>query len=142
MHRLFSVRLAAALLTALSAAPLPALAQAAAPAKPATMEIMNDLSLAAAVNACELAVESKIPVQSTVISNAKAITYVVSSRYGSQIGNSGKLQAEQIVNGSIVQIVVRVKQGCYPKLNATDKKFIDDVVADFEKQMKTQAPKK
>jgi hypothetical protein len=77
-----------------------------------------------------------------VISNAKAITYVVSSRYGSQIGNSGKLQAEQIVNGSIVQIVVRVKQGCYPKLNATDKKFIDDVVADFEKQMKTQAPKK
>ncbi len=142
MHRLFSVRLAAALLTALSAAPLPALAQAAAPAKPASMETMADLSLAAAVNACELAVESKIPVQNTVISNAKAITYVVTSRYGSQIGNSGKLQAEQIANGSIVQIVARVKQGCYPKLTAADKKFVDDVIADFEKQVKAQGGKK
>lgn len=142
MHRLFSVRLAAALLTALSAAPLPALAQAAALAKPASMETMTDLSLAAAVNACELAVESKIPVQNTVISNAKAITYVVTSRYGSQIGSSTKLQAEQIVNGSIVQIVARVKQGCYPKLNAADKKFVDEVIADFEKQVKAQGGKK
>lgn len=106
------------------------------------MEVMNDMALAAAVNVCEMAVESKIPVQTTVISTAKAITYVVTSRYGGQIGNATKLQPEQIANGTIVQTVARVKQGCYAKLNAADKKFVDDVIADFEKQMKAQGQKK
>jgi len=142
VDRLFSARLAAALLTALAAAPLPALAQAAAPAKPASLEVVNDLALAAAVNVCELAVESKVPVQTSVLSTAKAITYVVTSRYGSQIGNTTKLQPEQIANGTIIQTVGRVKQGCYAKLGAADKKFVDDVIADFEKQIKAQGQKK
>lgn len=142
MPRPFPARLAAVLVGTLSLAPLPSLAQAAAAAKPASMELMNDLSLAAAVNSCELAVESKVPVQSSVLSTAKAITYVVTSRYGSQIGNTTKLQPEQIANGAIIQTVARVKQGCYGKLNATDKKFVDDVMADFEKQVKAQGKKK
>ncbi len=126
------------MITALSVAPLPALAQATAPAKPASMDLMNDLALVAAVNACELAVDTKVPVRSSVLSTSKAIAYVVGSRYGGQIGNTTKLQPEQIANGSIVQTVARVKQGCYAKLNAGDKKFVDDVLADFEKQIKSQ----
>jgi hypothetical protein len=111
----------------------PVLAQAAAAAKPASMDLMNDLSLAAAVNVCELAVESKLPIEKTVLSTAKAITYVVTSRYGSQVANAGKLQPEQIANGTIIQIVGRVRQGCYPKLGAADKKFVDDVLAEYSK---------
>ncbi|MDA0886979.1 MAG: hypothetical protein O2977_04865, partial [Cyanobacteria bacterium] len=95
----------------------PALAQSAAAAvKPVSIETMNDLALAAAVNVCELAVEQKLPVENGVISNAKAITYVVSSVHGSEIAGTGKLAASQIVNGTIVQIVGRVKRGCYAKI--------------------------
>jgi hypothetical protein len=126
------------LATGLSIAPARAQAQAAA-AQPASMELMNDLALTAAVNACELAIEEKLPVQKSVLSNAKAITFLVSNRYGSQVAGAGKLTGEQIANGTIVQIVARVKQGCYAKLNATDKKFVDDVISELEKAAKSQS---
>lgn len=128
---------ALAIATALPATPALAQAQGAA-AKPASTELMNDMALAAAVNVCELAVEDKVPVQKSVLSNAKAMTYVVTSRYGSQVAGAGKLEPEQIANGSVIQIVGRVKQGCYPKLSGADKKFIDEVLAEYEKAVKSQ----
>ncbi|MEB3320369.1 MAG: hypothetical protein VKI63_05470 [Cyanobium sp.] len=132
---------ALALSTALPQAP--ALAQAkpqgqGAAGKPASMELMNDMALAAAVNVCELAIEEKVAVQKGVLSNAKAITYVITSRYGSEVAGAGKLQAEQIANGTVIQVIARVKQGCYAKLNAADKKFVDDVLAEYEKAVKSQ----
>ncbi|PHX68557.1 MAG: hypothetical protein CK549_00260, partial [Cyanobium sp. Baikal-G2] len=99
-------------------------------------------ALAAAVNVCELAVEQKLAVQNAVISNAKAITYVVTTAHGGQIAGSGKLEAAQIVNGSIVQIVGRVKQGCYAKITAADKKFVDEVIAQYTAQATKAQPKK
>ncbi len=131
--------------TALLGAP-PAFAQTpgatTAAAKPVSLETMNDLALAAAVNVCELAVEQKLAVQNAVISNAKAITYVVTAAHGGQIAGSGKLEAAQIVNGSIVQIVGRVKQGCYAKITAADKKFVDEVIAQYTAQATKAQPKK
>lgn len=115
---------------------------ASAATKPISLETMNALALAAAVNVCELAVEQKFAVQNAVISNAKAITYVVTAVHGSQIAGSGKLEAAQIVNGSIVQIVGRVKQGCYPKITTADKKFIDEVIAQYTAQATKAQPKK
>lgn len=135
-------RFAASALGATALAGAPGLAQSAAPAaKPASLETMNDMALAAAVNVCELAVEQKVPVQNAVISNAKAIAYVVTAAHGSQIAGAGKLEATQIINGTIVQIVGRVKAGCYPKITTADKKFVDDVIAQFSAQAKQQ-PKK
>jgi hypothetical protein len=125
------------LATGLPIAPARAQAQAAA-AKPASVELMNDLALTAAVNVCELAVEEKMPVQKSVISNAKAITFLVTNRYGSQVAGAGKLETEQIANGTIIQVVARVKQGCYARLTAADKKFIDDVLSEVEKAAKSQ----
>jgi hypothetical protein len=135
---------AVALSTALPQAP--ALAQAKAPsappkpaaAKPASMELMNDMALAAAVNVCDLAIEEKVAAQKTVLANAKAITYVITSRYGSEVAGAGKLSPEQIANGTVLQVIARVKQGCYAKLNAADKKFIDDVLSEYEKAVKSQ----
>lgn len=125
------------LATALSIAPARAQAQAAA-AKPASLELMNDLALTAAVSSCEMAVEDKVPVQKSVITNAKAITFLVTNRYGSQVTGAGKLAPEQILNGTIIQVVARVKQGCYPRLTAADKKFVDDVISEVEKSAQSQ----
>ena len=135
----------AAVLSALTLQVGPALAQAApgaAAANPASVDTMNDLSLAAAVSVCNLAVEQKVPVQAATIAGAQSIAYVVTAKYGSQIAGSGKLEASQIINGSIVQIVARVKEGCYSKVAAADQKFVDSVIADFTKQVKAQEVKK
>ena len=137
--------LSAAVLSALTLQVAPALAQPApggAAASPASVDTMNDLTLAAAVNVCNLAVEQKVPVQAATIAGAQSIAYVVTAKYGSQIAGSGKLEVGQIVNGSIVQIVARVKEGCYPKIAAADQKFVDSVIADFTKQLKAQEGKK
>jgi len=137
--------LPAAVLSALTLQAAPVLAQAApgaAAASPASVETLNDLTLVAAVTACGLAVEQKVPVQTATVAGAQSIAYVVTAKYGSQIANSGKLEASQIINGSIVQIVARIKEGCYPKITADDKKFVDSVIADFTKQVKAQEGKK
>ncbi|NDC14332.1 MAG: hypothetical protein EBZ76_03805 [Synechococcaceae bacterium WB9_2_170] len=144
MSRSF-LAVSAAVLSALSLQSAPVLAQAAPPAaaaNPASLETMNDLTLASAVSVCNLAVEQKVPVQSSVIAGAQSIAYVVTAKYGSQIAGSGKLEASQIVNGSIVQIVARVKEGCYPKIASADQKFVDSIIADFTKQVKAQQDKK
>lgn len=142
MIRFSHAWLAAAALAFSTALPqAPALAQAkgqTTATKPASMELMNDMALAAAVNVCDLAVEEKVAVQKTVLANAKAITYVITSRYGSEVAGAGKLQPEQIANGTVLQVIARVKQGCYPKLSAADKKFIDDVLSEYEKAVKSK----
>jgi hypothetical protein len=125
------------LATGLSAAPARAQAQPAA-GRPASLELMGDLALAAAVTVCELAVEDKVPVQKSVIANAKAVTFLVTNRYGSQVVGAGKLEAEQIANGTIIQVVARVKQGCYDRLGAADKKFVDDVMSEVQKAAQPQ----
>jgi hypothetical protein len=133
--------LATTLAVGLGATPgagVPARAQAAAAAKPASMELMNDMALAAAVNACEMVVESKVPMEKAVVSSAKAITYVVTNRYGGQVANAGRLEPEQIANGTIIQVVGRVRQGCYNRLGANDKKFIDDVLSEYTKAVESK----
>uniref|UniRef100_UPI004048D337 hypothetical protein n=1 Tax=Cyanobium sp. TaxID=2164130 RepID=UPI004048D337 len=104
MSRSF-LALSAAVLSALTLQIAPALAQpapGAPPAGPASVDTINDLTLAAAVNVCNLAVEQKVPVQAATIAGAQSIAYVVTAKYGSQIAGSGKLEVSQIVNGSIV----------------------------------------
>ncbi|MGL6133307.1 MAG: hypothetical protein ACRC1L_03840 [Prochlorococcaceae cyanobacterium] len=131
--------IASAALTLAAALPFPAAAQAqAAPTGPISQQGMNDMALAAAVNVCELAVEEKVPVQKSVLSTAKAMTYVVTNIYGSQVAGAGRLEAEQIANGSIIQVVARVRQGCYDKLTAADKKFIDDILSEYNKAVQDQ----
>ena len=131
--------IASAALALSAALSLPGTAQAqGAPSGPISQQGMNDMALAAAVNVCELAVEEKVPVQKSVLSTAKAMTYVVTNRYGSQVAGAGRLEAEQIANGSIIQVVGRVRQGCYDKLSAADKKFVDDILSEYNKAVQSQ----
>lgn len=124
----------------LFAMPMAASAQTAEPqpasnSKPATMEMINSMTLAAAVSACDLAIGSKLPVQTAVLASSSAISFVVTSQYGSKIDNSPKLQPEQILNGAVIQTIIPIKRGCYSKLNDTDKKFVDDIINQAQKQM-------
>ncbi|MCP9928148.1 hypothetical protein [Cyanobium sp. CH-040] len=133
--------IATAAFTLATALGLPASAQGQAPAaaaRPISQDAMNDMALAAAVSVCEMAVEEKVAVEKTVLSAAKAMTYVVTNRYGSQVANAGRLQPEQIANGSIIQIIGRVRQGCYDKLNAADKKFVDNIISEYNKAVQSQ----
>ncbi|MEX1324762.1 MAG: hypothetical protein AB1Z21_11330 [Synechococcaceae cyanobacterium] len=139
MLRPSRVWIASAALSLAATLPHPAAAQTQGAATgPISQQAMGDMALAAAVNVCELAVEEKIPVQKTVLSMAKAMTYVVTTRYGSQVAGAGRLEAEQIANGSIIQVVGRVRQGCYDKLSAADKKFVDDILSEYNKAVQSQ----
>jgi hypothetical protein len=44
------------------------------------------------------------------------------------------------VQGSYIQIVRWVRQGCYDKLSATDKELVDKVIAQMQKVAPAQAP--
>lgn len=142
VSRLISARLTAALMTALSVGPLPVLAQTGAAAKPASMEVMSNLTLAAAVSTCELALSSKIPVETSMVANAKAITYLVKSRYGGQIEQADKLNDAIIFNVTAANIVAILKKNCYTKLTDSDKKFIDNSLASINNAAKPAPQKK
>lgn len=143
VDRLLSAPFTAALLAALTTTPIPALAQGASTAaKPASSQIMEDLVLAAAVNTCEMAVTEKIPVEKTAVSAAKSIVFVVESQHGSQIEGAGKVDPGQIFNVTFARTILSIKRGCYGKLGASDKSFVDKVVADLEKAVKSQPAQK
>jgi len=123
-------------------APAPT-AKTTGPAKPASRELINTLTLVGAVNACELAINAKVPVQTAVISGANSVAFAVTSLHNNQIeGISATLKPEQIANGTVIEIIGRVKQGCYAKLNDTDKKYIDNVITEVQAQLKKQGDAK
>ena len=143
VDRLFSARLAAALLTALSATPLTAFAQtAASPVKPASSQTMEDLVLAAAVSTCALAISEKVPVEKTSVSAARSVVFVVESQHGAQIEDAGKLEPNQIFNVTFANTILSIKRGCYAKLGTADQAFVDKMVVNLEKALKSQPAQK
>lgn len=114
----------------------PALAQAAAAAiKPATQEEVAVYTTMGAVAACDLAVRQQVPLSKALPATSAMVAYVLSTRHGSQIQgvSNGKLNDEQLMQGSFIQIVGGIRRGCYDKLNATDKKEVDTIVSQVEK---------
>ncbi len=119
----------------------PVLAQGAA-TKPATQEEVNLYSTRGAVSVCDLAVSEQVPVTKSLVANSRMVAYVIANRHGSEIAGVGssKLGNDQLVQGSYIQIVRWVRQGCYDKLSATDKEVIDKVIAQLQKAAPAQAP--
>jgi hypothetical protein len=111
---------------------------AAAPApRPASAAEVEAYSLQAAVTICELAVRSKVGLELTLPATSQSVAFLINRRHGGQIeGISGKLSAQQLYNGSAVQIISLVKQGCYDKLPAQDRKRVDDAI----RQIQTAPP--
>ena len=119
----------------------PALAQGAA-TKPASQDDVNLYSTMAAVSACDLAVGEQVPLAKSLLPNSRMVAYVLATRHGSEIAGvgSGKLGNDQLVQGSYIQIVRWVRQGCYDKLSATDKELVDKVIAQMQKAAPAQPP--
>jgi len=112
---------------------------AAAKTQPASALVINDLSLTQAVSICELAVNAKVPVETSLPMAARSMAFVIKSVHGSQITDSPVLEGQQLFNGSLVEIITKVKAGCYAKLPAADQKTVDALVADVEKALKQPA---
>ena len=145
--RNFRTRLAAALLTTLSLACLPALAQTAAPpkprtpAKPATQEEIFLYTQMGAISTCTLVLDGKIPLDKAIPANVIMIVSVIKGKHGSSIvGAPERLQDEQLTNGTFVQLIGKIKRLCYDKMSASDKSSIDKDISAIEKSIKN-APK-
>lgn len=132
--------LAAALLGAGALPVQPVLAQAAAATKPATQEEVNTYTTMGAVASCDLAVRQKVPLTKSLPATSSMVAYILLNRHGGQIVGVGnqKLSDEQLFQGSFLQIVGGVRRGCYDRLDASDKKEVDTILAQLEKAAQNQ----
>ena len=94
-----------------------------------------------AINVCVLNA-SKIGLDKSVQASMEMIMPVMEGLHGGIIqgvNNGTRLPRVQLINGMVAQIFVRVQQMCGPKLSATDKKSVDDVVTQLNNSAKSQA---
>jgi hypothetical protein len=137
---------AAAVLAAGSMAPLPAMAQAAPPAvggaaaasRPASDRDVNIYNQMGAVNICVLAA-SQVGLDKSLPANLEMIVSTLNFVHGGIIqgaNNNKKLEPNQLANGTVFGVVPRIKQMCYDKFSAADKKTVDDLMAQIQKALK------
>lgn len=140
---------AAAVLAAGSLAPLPAMAQAAPPAvggaapatRPASDRDVNIYNQMGAVNICVLAT-SQVSLDKSLPANLEMIVSTLNFVHGGIIqgaNNNKKLEPNQLANGTVFGVVPRIKQMCYDKFSAADKKTVDDLMAQIQKALKAPA---
>ena len=141
--RLFRTPLAAALLTTISFACLPALAQNAAPpkpgapAKPATQDEIFLYTQMGAISTCSLLLDGKVPLDKAIPANVRMIVFVIKGKHGSSIvGVPERLQDDQLASGIYVQLIGKIKRLCYDKMSASDKSSIDKDISAIEKSIK------
>ncbi|MEB3199580.1 MAG: hypothetical protein VKK62_03500 [Synechococcaceae cyanobacterium] len=123
-----------------SLAPLPASAQAAgAPqTSPATEKDVNVYSMMGAINICVLSA-NQVPLSKSMPATLDMIVTTLTSLHGGVIqgaNDNKKLDTNQLANGTLINVVPRVKSICYDKLVAADKKSIDDTMAQIQKALK------
>lgn len=111
---------------------------AAAAVKPASGTVITDMSLSHAVNICELAVTAKVPVQTSLPSAARGMAYVITTLHGSQVASLATLSPEQMFDGSLIEILAKVNNGCFSKLNAADQKTVSSLMAGINAAAKLQ----
>lgn len=112
--------------------------------KPATQDEVATYSTMGAVASCDLAVRQQVPLAKSLPATSAMVAYILSSRHGSEIQgvSSGKLNNEQLIQGSFIQIVGGVRRGCYDKLSAADKKEVDSIISQVEKAAESDNTKK
>lgn len=137
---------AAAVLASGSMAPLPARAQAAAPGgaapatRPASDRDVNIYNQMGAVNICVLATK-QVGLDKSLPASLEMIVSTLNFVHGGIIqgaNNNKKLEANQLANGTVFGVVPRIKQMCFDKFTAADKKTIDDLMAQIQKALQGQ----
>lgn len=137
---------AAALLAGGSLAPLPVMAQAAPPAvgaatsRPASDRDVNIYNQMGAINICVLATK-QVNLDKSLPASLEMIVSTLNFVHGGIIqgaNNNKKLEPNQLANGTIFGVMPRVKQMCYDKFTAQDKKTVDDLMAQIQKALQGQ----
>jgi len=125
---------------------MPVMAQAAPPAgaapatRPASERDVNIYNQMGAINICVLATK-QVGLDKSLPANLEMIVSTLNFVHGSIIqgaNNNQKLEPNQLANGTVFGVMPRVKQMCYDKFNAQDKKTIDDLLAQIQKALKGQ----
>lgn len=121
--------------------------QQAAPAanqRAATTDELNTYIGMGAINMCGLA-QAKVPFKTAVDTNLKMLVSVLFSKHGSKVpGAQAPLSQEQLVNGSLLQLVMRVDGICGKSLPADWKKEFDPLLAQVKQAIQSagKAPQK
>jgi hypothetical protein len=112
--------------------------------KPATPEELNTYLGMAAINMCTLS-QTKVPFNPAMQSNLNMLVTVLSSKHGGRVpGAQTTLTREQLANGSVAQLVLRVDGLCGKSLPADWKKEFDPLLAQVRQALQSagQPPKK
>ena len=111
--------------------------------KPATPEELNTYLGMAAINMCTLS-QTKVPFNPAMQSNLNMLVTVLSSKHGGRVpGAQTSLTREQLANGSVAQLVLRVDNLCGKSLPADWKKDFDPLLAQVKQALQSagQPPK-
>lgn len=121
--------------------------QAAPPAnqRAATADELNTYIGMGAINMCALA-QAKVPFKPAVDSNLRMVVSVLFSKHGAKVpGAQTPLTQEQLLNGSLLQLVMRVDGICGKNLPPDWKKEFDPLLAQVKQAIQSAgkgAPKK
>ncbi|MFM9088096.1 MAG: hypothetical protein ACKOPT_08140 [Cyanobium sp.] len=122
--------------------------QAAPPAanqRAATPDELNTYIGMGAINMCSLA-QANVPFKAAVDTNLKMLVSVLYSKHGAKVpGAQAPLSQEQLVNGSLLQLVMRVDGICGKNLPADWKKEFDPLLVQVKQAIQSAgkgAPKK
>ena len=138
--------LALALTAAFFGLPGQVLAQQAPPpaTRAATSDELNTYIGMASINMCTLS-QAKVPFKPAMEGNLNMLVSVLSSKHGSLVpGATAPLSKEQLVNGSLLQMVLRIDAICGKNLPPDWKKEFDPLLAQVKQAIQTnsKAPKK
>lgn len=122
------------------------MAQAAPPAvgaatsRPASDRDVNIYNQMGAINICVLATK-QVNLDKSLPASLEMIVSTLNFVHGGIIqgaNNNKKLEPNQLANGTIFGVMPRVKQMCYDKFTAQDKKTVDDLMAQIQKALQGQ----
>lgn len=140
---MFAKRSALALTLALASVSLPGQVlaqQQSAPAanqRAATPDELNTYIGMGAINMCSLA-QAKVPFKAAVDSNLRMLVSVLFSKHGAKVpGAQAPLSQEQLLNGSLLQLVMRVDGICGKSLPADWKKEFDPLLAQVKQAVQS-----
>jgi hypothetical protein len=141
-----ALALALSLIGATFGLPGQVLAQQPSPAnqRAATADELNTYVGMGAVNMCTLA-QTKTPFKSAMEGNLNMLISVLTSKHGSLVpGAQAPLSRDQLANGSLLQLVLRVDAICGKNLPADWKKEFDPLLGQVKQAIQSsgKAPKK
>ena len=122
-----------------SPSPPPARPQPAA-TREATQDEMSTYTIMGAINLCMLS-QQKVPLQPALDANVYMIGSILAEKHGSRIaGVQVALSQQQIIDGTVRNLILASNKMCGPKLPTDWRKEYDRALAEIRKQAPKTTP--